>query len=78
MRRLQAKLMYRDPTVTLMAVESLELHHRQSGPKCHIVGTCQAVAVVVSTADGDYALDVTGQPADLNALREKVADLSFF
>ena len=60
MRR--TRQIYSNTVFTVRVVESIETWQSRSATRCHAAGKIEPLAVVVSGPDGEYAVDVNGEP----------------
>lgn len=75
MRRFRTRQVFNDSTFTIVAIESVDCQRGKSIIGCHLYGTVEPLAVVVSGPDGAYAFDMGAQPADLDQLKRDIPDL---
>lgn len=74
MSKLRTHKIFESSRLSLAAVERVDTRHRRSTAGCHFIGTIAPIAIVVSTGDERYALDMTGQPVDLDELERDLSD----
>ena len=58
MDRVRRRTVFSNDELTVTAVESLELRTGKSNRRHFLIGRLQPVAVIVTTPDGTYTLDV--------------------
>lgn len=75
MTTLRSREIYKDSSVTLIAVESMDFHPGKTTSGFHVSGTIEPIAVIVSGPVGTYALGMDGQALDLDQLRRNIPDI---
>jgi hypothetical protein len=74
MRRLKARMLYRDADRAVVLIEALEVwHHRESG-SFHLLAWLKPVAVVVSGPDGVNAFGLDDHPTELGTEASTLLD----
>lgn len=68
MSRLQAREVFRDGRRRLIAVESIELHHRREAAGGWLHGTVTPVALIIHSPEQTRAVDMAARPLDLEQL----------
>ncbi|MDJ0740002.1 MAG: hypothetical protein QNJ91_09810 [Gammaproteobacteria bacterium] len=76
MATLRSTEIYRDATVTIVAVDSSAVRSSRAALGFHLAGHREPVAIIVSGADGIEALDMHGQNLELGRLRREIADIA--
>lgn len=66
MARLRAITVFADQRFTVIAVESVELRHGNTGYGHHLTASLEPVAVVVKGPDKTYAVDMEAKPVSIN------------
>ena len=74
MMKLRSREIYKDSSVTIIAVESIGFSLSKTTFGIHLSGTIEPIAVIVSSPDGTYALGMDGQALDPDQLRRDLAD----
>ena len=75
MSTLRAKKIFQNSALTLIAVESVDLRRHGSGSGGHLYMAIEPFAVVVRTSAEAYALDMEGNPVNLDQLRREAPEL---
>ncbi|MDH3421219.1 MAG: hypothetical protein OEM78_17250 [Gammaproteobacteria bacterium] len=76
MAALRTREIFSDATVTLIAVESIDLQTSKTNMGCHVYASIKPVAVIVRSLDGTYALDMEAKPTPLEQFRQYVPELN--
>lgn len=66
---------FRDSTLTLIAVESVDSRHSKTNSACQVYGKLEPIAVIVCSPNGAYALTMEAKPANLDQLRQDIPEL---
>jgi len=66
MDRLRAKTVFSDDTLTVTAIEKLELRTDTLNRRRFLFGSLQPIAVIVTAPHETYALDMAAQPVGLD------------
>lgn len=75
MERLRSCEIYRDDRVTVIGIESVASNYGKSAAAYQLYGKVEPVAVLVCTAGKFSAVDINGDPIDLELLRDTVPEL---
>ena len=70
---LRTHQIYRDTTLIVSVVESVEFWHSQTAKFCQATGKIEALAVVVNGPRDEYALDMNAKPMDKKSLSRLLA-----
>lgn len=76
MSTLRVKEIYKDATRTIFTVESVDTQHSTTNTGGHLIGNIKPIAVIVSSPEGMYALDMEAKPANIDQLRQDIPELS--
>lgn len=74
---LRIRVIHEDALRTVSVVESVETRHGRTASCCQATGRLEPLAVIVSAADGEYAVDVNAEPIDAEHLSRMLASCHF-
>ena len=74
MATIRSREVYKAASVTLVAVESIDIRPGETGLGFHVIATIEPIAVIVTSPDETYALGMDGQALDLDRLRQSIPD----
>jgi len=75
MKKLRAHEIFRDSRIQLIAVESINIRTYTNDILCNLSGNFEPIAVIVCSRDGNYALDMQGNPVALEQLTKDLPEL---
>ena len=75
MATIRPRPVFSDSTVTIVAIESIEIDQHRTAMGNQLFGAARPVAVVICAPDSTYALDLSAKPIDLEQLRQEIPDL---
>lgn len=75
MATIRPRPVFSDSTLTIVAIESIEIEKHRTAIGHQLVGAAKPVAVVVCAPDGTYAIDMVANPIDFESLRQDVPGL---
>jgi hypothetical protein len=68
MTRMRQRKVFSDDRLTVTAVETLEFRTDRMNHRRLVTGSLTPVAVIVTEPDRTYALDMNGQPVDIDQM----------
>ncbi len=74
MGKLRTREIFESATVSLVAVERVDMQRHVSNIGCHVYGSIEPIAVIVHSMGRVYALDTTGNSMDLDQLERDLDD----
>lgn len=74
MSKLRTSQVFKSARLSVATVERIDTQRHRSTSGCHFIATINPIAIIVSVEDEQYALDMTGQPADLHELQRELTD----
>lgn len=75
MATLRTCQIFSDANLTLIAVESLDFQHDKTNTSDRCYGNLKPIAVIVCSPDETYALDMEAKRANLDQMRQDIAEL---
>ena len=75
MAQFRVSEIHQDADLTVLVVESFEIHQTRTKNACSLFVQCEPVAVVVSCKGDTQAFDMQGQSIDFDELTQKISQL---
>ncbi len=75
MDTLRTNEIFNDSGLRLMAIESVSFQHSKTNTGCRLYGNIEPIALIVSSPDGTYALDMEAKLTSLDQLRQNIPEL---
>lgn len=74
MSKLRTSQAFKSARLSVATVERIDTQRHRSTSGYHFIATINPIAIIVSVENEQYALNMTGQPADLHRLQRELSD----
>ena len=75
MATIRPRPVFSDSTLTIVAIESIEIEQHRTIMGNQLFGAARPVAVVICAPDSAYALDMSAKSIDFERLRQEIPGL---